>query len=223
MARATVNRESQILGQAFRLAIEDNKLKSAPRIRRLSEKGNERQGFFEKADFQTLLENLPDYLRDFALFGYMTGWRKSEIASLLWSDLDMAARILRLRGSEAKNGEPRKVPLEGELWEVIVRRWNDRSFTKPDGTVAFSAYVFHRKGLAIGDFKKSWESARKKAGLDGKLFHDFRRTAARNMRRAGVDEVTCMKIIGHKTTSMFHRYSITDERDIQEAMVKTQE
>ena len=222
-APATVNRETQLLGQAFRMAIEKDQLTNAPKIRRLSEKDNARTGFFEKRDFEALLEQLPDYLRDFATFGYLTGWRKSEIASLLWSDLDLDARLIILRGTEAKNGHSRKVPLEGELWELTERRWNARSFTKPDGTVAFSAYVFHRNGRAIGDFKKAWHSACKKVGLAGKLFHDFRRTASRNMRRAGNSEKAIMEITGHRTTSMFLRYSITDERDLREAMQKTQQ
>ena len=72
-AKATVNRETQLLGQAFRLAIENGELRTAPKIRRLSEKGNERSGFFEKPDFEALVEQLPDYLQDFARFGFSTG------------------------------------------------------------------------------------------------------------------------------------------------------
>ena len=222
-AKATVNRETQLLGQAFRLAIERKKLRAAPKIRRLSEKGNERCGFFEKADFEALVEQLPDYLQDFTRFGFLTGWRKGEIASLVWSDLDLDARIIILRGQEAKNGHSRKVPLEGELWAIIERRCNARRYKQPDDTVGISQHVFHREGKPIGDYRKAWASASKKARLEGKLFHDFRRTAARNMRRAGVSEKVCMDLLGHKTTSMFHRYNITDERDLREAIQNPQQ
>ena len=221
--KATVNRETQLLGQAFRLAIERKKLRTAPKIRRLSEKGNERSGFFEKPDFEALVEQLPDYLQDFTRFGFLTGWRKGEIASLVWSDLDMDARIMILRGQEAKNGHSRKVPLEGELWEIIERRCNARQNKQPDGTVGFSQHVFHREGKPIGDYRKAWASASKRASLEGRLFHDFRRTAARNMRRAGVSEKVIMDLLGHRTTSMFLRYSITDETDLREAVQKTQQ
>ncbi len=137
--------------------------------------------------------------------------------------MDIDARMILLPGPESKNGQSRKFPLEGELWEIIERRWNERSCKKPDGTVGLSLYVFHRKGQPIGDFRKAWATACKAAGLERKLFHDFRRSAARNMRRADVPEKVCMELLGHRTTSMFHRYNITDERDLREAVLKTQQ
>src|ERR1035438_9378750 len=85
-APATINRGTQLLNQAFKLAIERKHLSAAPKIRHLSEKGNARQGFFNDADFQALVGNLPAYLQDFVRFGYLTGWRKGEIASLRWED-----------------------------------------------------------------------------------------------------------------------------------------
>lgn len=84
-APVTINRGTQLLAQAFRLAVEANKLSRAPKIRRLSEKGNARQGFFERADFDAVVSALPDYLKDFARFGYLSGWRKGEISSLKWA------------------------------------------------------------------------------------------------------------------------------------------
>lgn len=222
-APATVNRETGLLSQAFRLAVKRRQLSVAPEIRKLSERGNARQGFYEHAEFENLVKELPGYLQDFARFGYLTGWRKGEIKSLVWTNLDVEARVIRLRGLDSKNGEPRKVPLEGELWDIIERRWNARTYEKSNETVGVSLYVFHQDGRPIGDFRKAWDSACKKAELPGKLFHDFRRTAARNMRRAGVPEKLCMEITGHKTRAMFDRYNITDERDLREAMQKTQQ
>jgi integrase len=119
-APATVNRSTQLLTQAFNLAIERRQLSMAPHIRHLSERGNARQGFFADHEFRGVLENLPSYLQDFARFGYLTGWRRGEIASLRWEDVD--GDLIRLRGENAKNGDSRSITAEGELAELLERR-----------------------------------------------------------------------------------------------------
>jgi integrase len=87
---ATINRETQLLGQAVRPFF--TRLgRPAPPIRRQSETGNVRQGFFERGDFEKLIAALPDDLRDPARFGYLSGWRRGEIASLRWADVDRTA------------------------------------------------------------------------------------------------------------------------------------
>jgi len=213
-AKASINRATQLLRQAFKLAGVP-----VPRIRRLPEKGNERQGFFSEQEIRRVIANLPGELADFTLFGWLTGMRKSEIASLFWEDVD--SDVIRLRAENAKNGEARMIPLEGELAEVVARRRTARQ-VEIDGTVMICSLIFHRAGREIGDFRKAWSRACKKAGIL-RLFHDLRRSACRNMLAAGVPQSIAMKVSGHKTDSMFRRYAIVAESDLRTALRRTQD
>jgi integrase len=86
-----------------------------------------------------------------------------------------------------------------------------------------SDYLFARGTKPILDFRESWTLACDRAGVPNLLFHDLRRTAVRNLRRAGVAETVIMKITGHRTRSVFERYNITDHTDTQEAGRKAEE
>ncbi len=96
------------------------------------------------------------------------------------------------------------------------RRKEAQSYKTPDG-MRFALHVFHRKGLPIAEFRKAWASACKKAGVN-RLFHDLRRSFARNAIRAGVDANVVKDIGGWKTDAMFKRYNLTSESDLRKAM-----
>ena len=100
--------------------MERRRLSIAPHIRHLSEHGNARQGFVADWEFRSVVDSLPGYLKDFARFGYLTGWRRGEIASLRWEDID--GNVIRLRAENSQNGEARSITLDGELAELIERR-----------------------------------------------------------------------------------------------------
>jgi integrase len=220
-ANATINRETGLLAQAFRLGVDRQRISAALRIRKLSEKGNARQGFFEKVDFEKMVRHLTHYLKSFVKFGYYSGWRRGEIRSLRWTDVDLAARVIRLRAENCKTREGRLLALEGELWTVIAEQHGAREFENLDKTIGVSTYVFHLNGEPIGDIRKSWDAACKQANVEGKIFHDLRRTAIRNMIRAGVPERVAMAISGHRTRAVFDRYNIVSEDDLRIAMQKT--
>jgi integrase len=221
LADSTIKHRLQVLASAFELenfAREEVKQDplTVPRFPKLTG-DNARSGFLNRAPFDVLYSHLPSDLKDFCLFAYLTGWRKNAIASLEWSDV--CDGNIYLRGVYSKNKKPYYVPIIGELVELIERREEARS-VKNDSGVLLSSLVFHRDGARIDEFRKSWATACKKTGCEGRLFHDLRRSAARQLIRSGVSKDVCRQLGGWKTDSMFSRYNICDEEDLRDAMEK---
>jgi integrase len=167
---------------------------------------------------------LPEDLKDFARFAYHAGWRRNEVAKLEWTHIE--GDVLRLPPAISKTKDGRVLILVGELAAVIERR---RALRSADTSRVFhrtlrgSRYVRAGGSHPIKTFYKAWKTGCQKAGLPVKrLFHDLRRTAVRNMNRAGVPRQVAKKISGHKTDSIFNRYDIVDEEDIREGLMKTQ-
>ena len=202
------------------------------------QENNVRKGFFEHGDFLAVRKALPEYLRGFVTFAYKVGWRFTEISTLTWAQVDLNQGIVRLEAGETKNTEGREVYLDEELKKVFIEQAARRVKAGKLGP-----YVFpnHDGTSRIKDIRGAWGAACIAAGFfrleqDGKktvkvptrLFHDFRRTAVRNMVRAGIPERVAMMISGHKTRSVFDRYNIVSDADLriaaakQEAYLETQ-
>jgi integrase len=215
---ATLNRELAGLSAALRRTVRTMRLPNPPTIRHLTE-NNTRQGFCERGELDAIVTHLPAYLHDAVRFAARCGWRKGEIVSLRWSDVDRVGHVIRL--ADTKNGKPRRLALDEDLQTLVDRRWRARTVHRDDGTESICELVFHRHGAPLGDFRKAWERACTTAGYPERLFHDLRRTAIRDMVRAGVREGVAMSISGHRTRSVFDRYNITNEDDQRDAMAKT--
>jgi integrase len=214
-ANASINRELSALKRMLNMGARQTppKVDRVPYIPMLRE-NNTRKGFFEHGDFIALRGKLPDYLKGFVTFAYKTGWRVSEIENLTWNQVDREQGIVRLEAGETKNDQSRTVYLDEELSEVIKGQWEGR---KKKGRL--SPYVFPGKDGKdrLKDFRGAWAKACKDAGIGKRLFHDLRRTAVRNMVRAGIPERVAMMISGHKTRSVFERYNIVSDTDLREA------
>jgi integrase len=209
VSNGEINRELVALKRMFNLAVQQTppKVTQKPYIPMLKE-GSPRAGFFEHAEFLALRAALPPELRPMVTFGYYTGWRKQEVLAMTWDRVDLQARTARLNPGTTKNDDGRLIYLDGELYATLAESRRQHPFGR---------WVFHRHGEPIKDFRGAWDRACRETGLDSKVFHDFRRTAVRNMVRAGIPERVAQQISGHKTRAVFDRYHIISDSDLREA------
>jgi len=211
-SHAEINRQLSVLKRMFTIAVQGGKLLHRPHIPMLKE-DNVRTGFFEPDQFAAVYARLPEDVQPVMQFAYLTGWRvPSEILPLEWRQVDFAGGTVRLDAGTTKNDDGRVFPFDvlPELLALLQLQQRRR--------VELSPYVFHRDGKRIRDFREAWKAACTAAGWPTLIPHDFRRTAVRNLVRAGVPEKTAMLLTGHKTRSVFDRYDIVNEADLRAAV-----
>jgi integrase len=218
-AAATVNRELAALKRAFRLAKRAGRVVDLPYIPMLTE-NNTRKGFFGIGEFRGVITHLPDDLQPAFETAYVAGWRvRSELLTRQKLHVDLQHGWLRLEPGETKNGDGRVFPLTPELRAILERQLARTSKVEREiGEVI--PWLFHRDGKPIKVFRRAWITACKKAGVPERIPHDLRRTAVRNLERAGVPRSAAMKMVGHKTESIYRRYAIADEAMLREGAAK---
>jgi len=210
---ATINKELSALGRMFTLAVREGRMQYRPPVPKLRAQ-NARSGFLDPADFAAFCAELPEVLRPVARFAYLTGWRKGEVLGLQWRQVDLKGGSIRLEAAQSKNGEGRVLAFDPDsaLAEVLAFQMQHRRLDCP--------YVFHRNGRQIRDLYHAWRATAERAGRPGLMLHDFRRSTARNLVRAGVPERVAMSVTGHKTRAIFDRYNIVSETDLREASAR---
>lgn len=218
-APATVRNELAALKRAFHLTERAGKAVCPPfPTLRVS---NTRTGFFEEPEFRAALARLSEDVNPVCEFLYLTGWRIGEVLPLQWRQVDFEAGMVRLEPGTTKNDEGRVFPFAvlPEL-EALLRRQRERTEALQRATERIVPWVFHRGGRPIRDFRGAWERACQAAGVPDRLVHDLRRTAVRNLERAGVPRSVAMKLTGHKTEAVYRRYAIVAEADLAEGVKK---
>ena len=208
-AAATINRETSALSRMFHLAVRAGQWPRRPVFPdRLVENGP-RQGFFEHAEYVAVRQHLPPPYQDVLDFAYYSGWRKREMLELEWRDIDEAGGVVRLSPARSKTRQGRVLPISAPIHQVLTRRRAQRRPEVPR--------VFHRDGVTVRGWRRAWPRACRLAGVAGRVLHDCRRTAARNLVRAGVPERVAMVLTGHTTRAVFDRYCIVNEADLRAA------
>ena len=220
-ANATINRELAALKRMFSLAIKRGRLLHGPYIPLLHE-DNVRQGFFERQQFEDVRAHLPRDLQGLVTLAYYTGWwMRSELLPLKWAQIDRRVGTIRLEPGTTKNRDGRTVAyLEiDELREMMDEQWRRHEALHPKGILC--PWLFFRgRGMPVKSLARAWRSACRRAGCPGRVPHDLRRTAVRNLERAGVPRKVAMTIVGHRTEAMYRRYDIVTESDLHAAAVK---
>lgn len=184
-------------------------------------KSKPREGFFDLDSFWAVHRLLPKEVQPVAETAYWTGWRKNEILDMKWDQVDFVGNTIRLWPGTTKNDEGRVFPFGGfpEL-KTLLEKQRAHTDAVEKSTEKKIVWVFHRNGRKIKTFKNAWKMACEKAGVPERIFHDLRRTAVRNLVRAGVPERIAMILTGHKTRSIFERYNIVNEKDLMEGVSK---
>jgi integrase len=185
----------------------------------LKRNANARDRVISRSEFDALmvsLSKLPksDYLRAVVATAYYTGMRRSEILNLTWDKVDLQRQIICLDAGDTKDGEPRKMPVCGELVEILSALPNRVQAANKDN------HLFLYRGKPVADIRTALKTACKDAKIiygqkhrNGFVFHDLRHTFNTNMRKAGIAESVIMEITGHSTREMFDRYNTVDGDD----------
>ena len=203
---ATINRETSALSRMFQLAIRRGQLERMPLFPKRLEENPPRDGFFEHAEYLKVRAQAPAPYRDVLDFAYYSRWRRNEILNLTWDEVDLVGGVIRLTPRRSKTKAGRVLPISEPLRNVLKRRLRRRDKKDPR--------VFLRDGVPVRQWRTALRDACRKTKLPYRLLHDCRRTAARNLIRAGVPERVAMLLTGHKTRAVFDRYNIVNEREL---------
>jgi integrase len=222
VGHTTINRNLAMLRRMMMLtAWEKNLQFIMPHFPMTSEVGNARKGFIKPDQFVKLRTAMPKHLHPLVTFLYTTGCRTGAAKKIIWDWVDLREEVIEIPEGVVKNDDPLTLPIDPELLPMLKK-------------------LFRKAGAPVFDdknFRKEWEKACVKVGFgviikhksikgytvkryEGLTPHDFRRSAIRNMKRAGVQDSVAMSISGHKTHHVFRRYNITDLEDKRDAAKK---
>ena len=216
---ATVNKERMAINAALNRGVAHSKLDVNPlsgKMKKLNE-DNIRERVLTGEEFERLLACLSSPLRELTLVAYYICMRQGEILKLTWDKVDLERNFIRLPGTDTKNGFKRRIPIHPRVREMLINL--------PRGL--HTNRVFLSKGKPVnnfaGNYKLQWSRAVQEVELGDFTFHDLRHCAINNLRLTGNDHFTIMAISGSRTTSVFRRYNVVTEEELQKVKWKPDE
>ena len=213
----SIRAEVHLLSRGIKLAVRSRLLDPAavPYLPQLPyDESTSRRDFVSQAELEQICAHLEPDLADFVRFLFFTGWRRSEVDGLTWTDYDPEGPALRLWPERSKTNEPRIVPIAGPLVPVMERRLAQRL-----KNVRWIFWV--RRGATvhkIGDVRKAMARACEAAGVAPIRLHALRRSAAKYWVELGADRNRVMALLGHRTDAMFRRYQIVDAAALRDVL-----
>lgn len=218
VAPATLNRDVTALKAALAKAVEWGMLDAHPLSRMVKPLKVDTKGvvrYLEADEEKRLRDALAAAegnslsrahdLRPMVLVSLHTGLRFGELCALTWGDIDLKRDILTVRGSEAKSGTTRHIPLNSEA-KSELERWRERCEAK-GGDVEKTDFVFPGRNGQRTEAKTAWAALLKAAKVKNFRWHDMRHHFASKLVMAGVDLNTVRELLGHADIKMTLRYS----------------
>jgi integrase len=225
----TINRDLSKVNKAFKIAMKLGKVHALPPggsdFHKRPERENTRRVRLPDRYYEFYRDTLHPALRCLFVVGYHIGRRLSELLRLQWDRVDFEERCIYFESTKFGAG---KAPFMGEIEEAlrIQKGRRDREYPKCPYVFFWFEHRFDKNGERIARFDGLWDNA--VAALAERMtadslepielhFHDLRRSAHYQMRKAGIDGQTRRDIMGHESTSMDDRYTMIDDEALEEA------
>ena len=211
-APATVQRELSVLKRMMKIATKRKKIGKVPEFEMFKVKDlTVRETYFTEEEHKRVYNELPSHLKPVSEFAWYLGWRRGEILNLPWEYARMAERAIVIPIGYTKAKDKRVIPLDGGLWNLLQDLYSQRNGLP---------YVFLNSSRTnkINTLYPQWQNTLKKVGLEGRKFHDYRRSAAIRFSNMGISASVACKIIGWENINTYRRYRIVDTKQIEAAL-----
>ncbi len=229
IADTTINRDLSKVSKAFKVGIQLGKIHTMPAggcdFHKRPEMENTRRVRLPDRYYTFFRDVLHPALRCLFVLAYNIGRRLSELLNLRWDRVDFEERCVYFESTKFGAG---KAPFLGEMEPYIRRQREMRDGLYPDCPYVFFWFDYRadKDGQRIVRLDGLWAKAvaalgdrMKQDGVEpiNLHFHDLRRSAHYQMRKAGVDGQTRRDIMGHESTSMDDRYTMIDDEALEDA------
>ncbi len=213
LSNTTLNREIVCLKTIVNRAVYNGQLVRNPISRIKLFKENPRTRTLTTDEYLRLIEHCASHLKPIIMLAYVTGMRFKEVLRLQWNQIDFQNEVIVLAATDTKTQERREVPVDVELLGLLQQI--PRTLGCP--------FVFTYKGKPIKRISTAFNRACERAKIENFRFHDLRRCAVTNFRKADVSDDVTMSISGHKTRAVFRSYDAIDRGDRKKALAKVRQ